>query len=88
MNVLSWLLLGLLAGAIAKLIMPGKDPGGCLVTMVLGITGALIGGFLGTNLLGLGGVTGFNLRSLGIAILGSFVLLAIYRVLLRRRPRR
>ena len=88
MNVLSWLLFGLLAGAIAKLIMPGKDPGGCLVTIVIGITGALIGGFIGTSMLGFGRVDGFNLRSLGIAVLGAIVLLGLYRLVLSRRPPR
>jgi uncharacterized membrane protein YeaQ/YmgE (transglycosylase-associated protein family) len=88
MNLLSWAVFGLLAGAIAKLIMPGKDPGGCLVTIALGVTGALIGGYIGDTLLGFGRVDGFNLRSLGIAILGSIVLLTLYRLLLaRRRPR-
>ena len=88
MNLLSWLLFGLLAGAIAKFIMPGKDPGGCLVTIAIGIVGAVIGGYIGNNLLGFGGVDGFNLRSLGIAILGAIVLLALYRLFLgRRHPR-
>ena len=48
MNLLSWILFGLIAGALAKWILPGKDPGGCLVTILIGIAGALIGGFLGT----------------------------------------
>ena len=87
MNILTWILFGLIAGAVAKLIMPGKDPGGCLVTIVIGILGALLGGFLSTQLLGGGAVTGFNLRSFAIAILGSVVLLLIYRIFLGR-PRR
>ena len=87
MNILTWICFGLIAGAVAKLIMPGKDPGGCLVTAVIGILGALIGGFLGTELFGWGTVTGFNLRSFGIAIVGSIVLLLIYRLFLGR-PRR
>lgn len=88
MDLLSWLLFGLLAGALAKLIMPGKDPGGCLVTIAIGITGSVIGGLIGERLLGWNRVEGFNLRSLGIAILGSIVLLALYRLFLQRRPRR
>ena len=56
--------------------MPGKDPGGCLLTIIIGIVGALIGGVLGTRVLGIGPVTGFNLHSLGLAILGAFLLLA------------
>jgi uncharacterized membrane protein YeaQ/YmgE (transglycosylase-associated protein family) len=81
MNVFTWVLLGLLAGGIAKLIFPGKDPGGCLVTMGIGIVGALLGGLLGTTVFGWGTVTGFNLKSLGIAIVGSLVLLAIFRLI-------
>jgi uncharacterized membrane protein YeaQ/YmgE (transglycosylase-associated protein family) len=88
MGVLTWILFGLIAGAIAKFIMPGKDPGGCLGTVVIGILGAVIGGFVGTKLLGIGTVTGFNLRSFGIAILGAIILLILYRVFLERRPPR
>lgn len=85
MNFASWILFGLIAGAAAKLIMPGKDPGGCLTTIGIGILGALLGGFLSTQFLGFGTVTGFNLRSFAIAILGALVLLFIYRLLTRRR---
>lgn len=80
MNLFTWVLLGLLAGGIAKLIFPGKDPGGCLVTVGIGILGALLGGFLGTTVFGWGTVTGFNMKSLGIAILGSLVLLGLFRL--------
>ena len=86
MNILSWILFGLVAGSIAKFIMPGKDPGGCLLTIIIGIVGALIGGFLGTRVFGLGPVTGFNLYSLGLAILGAFLLLLIFRLVIARRP--
>lgn len=85
MGVLFWILFGLIAGGIAKLIMPGKDPGGCLVTSLIGILGALLGGFIGTEILDYGTVTGFNLRSLLIAITGSMLLLLIYRLILQRR---
>lgn len=81
MNLFTWVLLGLLAGGIAKLIFPGKDPGGCLVTVGIGILGALIGGLLGTTVFGWGTVTGFNLKSLGIAIAGSLVLLGLFRLI-------
>jgi uncharacterized membrane protein YeaQ/YmgE (transglycosylase-associated protein family) len=87
MNIASWIVFGLIAGALAKLIMPGKDPGGCLVTIALGILGALLGGFVSTEYLNLGTVTGFNFRSFAIAILGAVVLLWIYRILIGR-PRR
>lgn len=83
MGVLTWILFGLLAGALAKFLMPGKDPGGCLVTILIGIAGALVGGLVGTRL-GFGTVEGFDLRSLLIAILGAMILLGLYRLIFRR----
>ena len=80
MGIFTSIILGLLVGAVAKWIMPGKDPGGLFVTMVLGMAGAMIGGFIGTQL-GIGDVTGFNLISIGLATLGAIILLIIYRVL-------
>lgn len=82
MSILYWILLGLVAGAIAKLLMPGRDAGGCILTIVIGIVGALLGGFLAT-LLGFGGISGFDFRSLIIAVLGSIVLLAIFKAVRR-----
>jgi uncharacterized membrane protein YeaQ/YmgE (transglycosylase-associated protein family) len=82
MGLLSWILFGLIAGALAKLFIPGRDPGGCILTVIIGVVGALLGGFVATWL-GFGGISGFDLRSLGIAILGSILLLIIYRVLRR-----
>lgn len=82
MGVLSWILLGLVAGGLAKLIMPGKDPGGCVITILIGIAGAVIGGFLGGALFGTGRVTGFNVPSLMIATLGAIVLLLVYRLII------
>ncbi len=84
MGFLSWIIFGLIAGALAKFIMPGKDPGGCLITTLLGVCGAAVGGWIGTQL-GFGDVTGFNFGSFGIAVLGSFVLLLIYRVIVGRK---
>ena len=78
MGILSWAIFGLIAGAIAKKIMPGDDPGGVFVTMLIGIAGALIGGFVG-SLLGLGTVTGFNIGSFLIAVGGALILLWAYR---------
>jgi uncharacterized membrane protein YeaQ/YmgE (transglycosylase-associated protein family) len=83
MGILSWILFGLIAGAIAKLLMPGRDPGGCIITMLIGIAGALLGGFIGT-LLGFGGIEAFDLRSLLIAVVGSIILLAIFRAIRSR----
>jgi uncharacterized membrane protein YeaQ/YmgE (transglycosylase-associated protein family) len=84
MGILSWILFGLIAGGLAKMIMPGKDPGGCLVTILIGIVGAVIGGFIATAL-GYGGITGFNLGSMLLAVLGAIILLLIYRMVVRRR---
>jgi uncharacterized membrane protein YeaQ/YmgE (transglycosylase-associated protein family) len=78
MGLLSWIVLGLIVGALAKWIMPGKDPGGILVTTLIGVAGALIGGFLSSSI-GLGTVTGFNFGSLVIAVVGSLLLLGAYR---------
>ncbi len=81
MGIIAWIVFGLIAGALAKFLFPGDDPGGCFVTIILGIVGAMVGGFIMTGL-GYGTVTGFNLYSFGVAILGSMVILAIYRVLI------
>ncbi len=80
MGIIAWILLGLIAGALAKWIMPGPDPGGWIVTILIGIVGAVIGGFVG-GALGLGGVDGFNIGSILIAVLGALILLFIYRKL-------
>jgi uncharacterized membrane protein YeaQ/YmgE (transglycosylase-associated protein family) len=87
-GILAWIFFGLIAGAVAKFIMPGKDPGGCIGTIIIGILGAVIGGFVGNEIFNFGSVTGFNLRSFGIAILGAIILLILYRLLLERRPPR
>lgn len=84
MGLLSWILLGLLAGALAKLIMPGDDKGGCIMTAILGMVGALVGGWVGT-LFNFGTVNAFDVRSLGIAILGSLILLALGRVIFGKK---
>jgi len=78
MGIIYWIILGLVVGVIAKFIMPGKDPGGIIITILLGIAGAIGGGFI-SSAMGFGKVTGFDLRSLIIAVAGSLVLLIIYR---------
>lgn len=83
MGILSWIIFGLIAGALAKWIMPGRDPGGCVVTILLGIAGAVVGGFL-ASLFGLGTVTGFNLWSFLVAVAGALLLLYGYRQLKAR----
>ncbi len=83
---ISWIAFGFLAGALAKLIVPGQNPGGCLVTIIIGIVGAAIGGFIGTQL-GWGAPNEFDLRSLGLAIVGAVVLLLALRALSGGPPR-
>ncbi len=83
MGIISWILFGLIAGAVAKLIMPGDDPGGILITILLGIAGAVVGGFVATRI-GYGTVTAFDLRSFAIAIGGAMLLLLGYRLLAKR----
>lgn len=84
MGILSWIIFGLIAGAIAKFLMPGKDPGGCIITTLLGIAGAVVGGFVG-SLLGLGSVSDFGFGSMLLAIGGAVLLLWIYRMM--KRPK-
>ncbi len=86
---LYWILLGLIAGALAKFLVPGRDPSGCIITIALGIAGAFIGGWLGT-LFGWGRVMegSFNARSIAIATAGAAVLLLVGRVVWRTRSRR
>jgi uncharacterized membrane protein YeaQ/YmgE (transglycosylase-associated protein family) len=83
---LYWVLLGLLAGSLAKFLVPGRDPSGCIVTIVLGIVGAFIGGLIGSAL-GWGRVAAgdIDVRSLGIATLGAVVVLLLGRLLRRFR---
>lgn len=80
MGILTWLILGLIVGVLAKWIMPGKDPGGIFITIGIGIAGAMVGGFIATAL-GLGSVSGFNLGSVAIATGGALLLLFGYRQL-------
>ena len=84
MGILSWIVFGLIAGALGKLIMPGDDPGGIIVTTLLGVAGAVVGGFIATQL-GYGTVSGFNISSFGIAIGGAIVLLAGYRMMKKKK---
>ena len=82
MYILGWILFGLIVGLVAKLVMPGRDPGGILVTMLLGIAGAVLGGFIGRALgfYGAGEAAGFLM-----SLLGAVVLLALYRLIVGRR---
>jgi uncharacterized membrane protein YeaQ/YmgE (transglycosylase-associated protein family) len=84
MGILSWIFLGLIAGALAKFIVPGRDPGGIFVTIIIGIAGAILGGFLG-SLLGFGRVEAFDFGSILIATLGAILLLVIYHMLRKQK---
>ncbi len=84
MGIISWIVFGLIAGVIARLLMPGRDPGGCIITMLLGVAGAFVGGFIyrlatGTKVL----YFGFDLGSFAIAVLGAVVILVLYRLIAR-----
>ncbi len=83
-GIISWIVIGLIAGALGKLIMPGDDPGGFLLTIVIGMLGALTGGLVMTRLVGTG-ITGFNVWSILVATLGAVILLALYRLFAGRR---
>jgi uncharacterized membrane protein YeaQ/YmgE (transglycosylase-associated protein family) len=82
MGILGWILFGLVAGVIAKLIMPGKDPGGFIITILIGIAGAILGGFLGRAMGFYGEGEGAGML---MSIFGAILLLAIYRVVVGRR---
>ena len=83
--IFGWIIFGLIAGVIAKLLMPGKDPGGFIVTVLLGIAGALVGGFMGRALWGSTGVNDWSIGSFALAIGGAILLLALYRMIVGRR---
>jgi uncharacterized membrane protein YeaQ/YmgE (transglycosylase-associated protein family) len=83
-GIVALLVVGLIAGILAKIAMPGPDPGGIIVTIVVGIVGAFIGKTLVDSLLGGPGMTGFNLTSILVATLGSIILLVIYRLITRQ----
>ena len=89
LDIISWIIVGLIAGVIAKIIMPGKDPGGCAITMLLGIAGAVLAGFLAHYLKlardsdGIAS-SGF-LAKIGLGVVGALVILGIYRLIAGRR---
>jgi uncharacterized membrane protein YeaQ/YmgE (transglycosylase-associated protein family) len=79
MGILSWIVLGLIAGALAKWIMPGKDDGGIFITILLGVAGAFVGGYLG-SLVGIGSTGDLSIVSILTATAGAFLLLFVYRM--------
>lgn len=89
MGVISWIVIGLLAGLIAKALTPGRDPGGLIVTMLIGIAGGLLGGWLGKQIFGIDSIDGFfDLSTWIAAVVGSIILLLIYRAFTGGRSRR
>ena len=89
MGIIGWIILGLLAGAIAKAILPGDDPGGIIITMIIGIVGALLGGFLAQVIFGNNTVDDFfDISTWLTAIVGAIILLLLYRLVVGRRGRR
>jgi uncharacterized membrane protein YeaQ/YmgE (transglycosylase-associated protein family) len=86
MALIVWIIVGLIAGALGKLIMPGRDPGGVIVTILIGMAGALVGGFIMQGLFGLPG--GGFLWTIIVATIGAIILLALYRLLVGGRRRR
>ncbi|ECX7517960.1 GlsB/YeaQ/YmgE family stress response membrane protein [Salmonella enterica] len=83
MGIIAWIIFGLIAGVIAKLLMPGRDGGGFILTCILGTVGAVVGGWLAT-MFGIGGsISGFNLHSFLVAVVGAIVVLVIFRLLRR-----
>lgn len=85
MAIIAWIILGLIAGALAKALMPGDDPGGIIVTILIGIAGAFIGGFVWNLLTGNDGYGDLDIGGILIAIVGAIILLAGYRMLMSRR---
>ena len=82
MGILSWIIFGLIAGVIAKFIMPGRDGGGFILTVVLGIIGAVVGGYISVYF-GYGRVDGFNVGSFAVAVIGALVVLFVFRLVSR-----
>lgn len=84
MGILSWILMGLIVGVVAKLLMPGRDPGGFIITILLGIAGAIVGGFI-ASLFGLGSAAAFTFHTFLVALGGAVLLLVLYRLVRRER---
>jgi uncharacterized membrane protein YeaQ/YmgE (transglycosylase-associated protein family) len=87
MGILAWIVFGLLAGFIAKFILPERAPGGIITTIVLGIVGAIVGGYIG-SLMGFGDISGFDLRSMALAVGGALLLLIVWGFIARGTAKR
>jgi uncharacterized membrane protein YeaQ/YmgE (transglycosylase-associated protein family) len=86
LGIISWIVVGLIAGLLAKVLVPGDDPGGLIITTLIGMAGAVVGGIL-IGVLGGAGATGFNVWSILVATLGAVMLLFVYRLLTGDRRR-
>ena len=84
MGVLAWIVVGLIAGILGKIAMPGPDPGGIILTVIIGVAGAVVGGLILNAILGRPGLTGFDLPTVLVATLGAILLLTLYRFVTRR----
>ena len=84
MSFIAWIVVGLIAGWLAKMIMPGKEPGGFIMTLVIGVVGAIVGGLV-WNMMGREGATGINIGSIFIATIGSLIFLAIWKAIAGKR---
>jgi uncharacterized membrane protein YeaQ/YmgE (transglycosylase-associated protein family) len=80
-NVIALVLMGLIVGVVAKFLVPGRDPGGLIVTAIIGVAGALLGGFLATEVLNRSGTIGFNLYTFVVGVVGAVILLLLYHML-------
>lgn len=87
-TIIGWIIIGLIAGALAKLIMPGDDPGGFIITIILGIAGAIVGGFLASRIFGVASGVGNSIVTIIVATIGAIILLAIYRMVAGNRATR
>lgn len=85
MGIIGWIVLGLIVGALAKLVMPGKDGGGLILTCILGVIGGFVGGLLGKYIFHVNMGTFWDLRTWVLALVGAVVVLVLYRLLFRRR---
>ena len=87
MSILAWIVVGLIAGWLAKMIVPGREPGGFFATLAIGVIGAVVGGWIWNLAFDRAGATGFNLGSIFVAFIGSVVVLMLYHAVVRGRPR-
>ena len=85
MGVIAWIVVGLIAGALAKMVVPGREPSGIFATMAIGIVGGILGGWLSSFFMGGGGPTGINIGSIVVSFVGSVVLLICYHAVTGRR---